>query len=120
MEGLTAGDFGAQAMSIEPDVSNSEGERGISPQLTIGLPVFNGAATIRDALDALLGQTYRDFILIISDNRSGDGTAEICREYAARDARIRFIQQPENLGPAMNFRYVLFEARTSLLHVGCR
>ena len=112
MEGLTGVGYDAQTKSIEADLSISGKEKGIPPQLTIGLPVFNGAATIRDALDTLLGQTYRHFILVISDNRSSDGTVDICREYAARDARIRFIQQPENLGPAMNFRYVLFEART--------
>jgi glycosyltransferase involved in cell wall biosynthesis len=38
--------------------------------LTIGMPVYNGACTIRAALDSLLGQTYRDFTLVISDNLS--------------------------------------------------
>jgi O-antigen biosynthesis protein len=82
------------------------------PELTIGMPVYNGAATIRAALDSLLAQTFQNFVLIVSDNTSTDRTEEICREYASRDPRIRYVRQPKNLGPANNFRFVLFEATT--------
>lgn len=81
-------------------------------RLTIGMPVYNGAATINAALDSLLAQTFTDFDLIISDNGSTDGTQAICESYAARDSRVRYVRQSENLGPAMNFRFVLFEAQT--------
>jgi glycosyltransferase involved in cell wall biosynthesis len=69
--------------------------------------VYNGAATIRRALDSLLTQSYTDFELIISDNASTDGTSEICAEYAARDSRIRYVRQPENCGAVRNFKFVL-------------
>jgi glycosyltransferase involved in cell wall biosynthesis len=52
-----------------------------APRLSIGLPVYNGEEYLAESLDALLGQTYTDFELIISDNASTDGTAEICRRY---------------------------------------
>jgi GT2 family glycosyltransferase len=74
------------------------------------MPVYNGAAIIRAALDSLLAQTFQNFVLIVSDNNSSDSTEEICREYASRDSRIRYVRQPKNLGPAKNFRFVLFEA----------
>ena len=45
------------------------------------------------ALDSLLGQTLGDLEIIVSDNASTDRTAEICKDYAARDARIRYIRQ---------------------------
>src|SRR5947209_6101570 len=80
--------------------------------VTIGMPVYNAASTIRATLDSLLAQTYRDFLLIISDNASSDNTEEICREYTAHDRRIRYVRQATNLGGAMNFRSVLFEACT--------
>lgn len=83
-------------------------------QLTIGMPVYNGVTTIRAALDSLLAQTFEDFAIVISDNGSCDGTEAICREYEAYDKRIRYVRQPSNLGAAMNFRFVLFEARTPL------
>jgi len=53
------------------------------------MPVYNGERYLKAALDSVLAQTFRDFELIISDNASTDATEEICREYAARDPRIR-------------------------------
>lgn len=81
------------------------------PRVSIGMPVFNGEQFIRSALDSLLGQSFHDFELIISDNASTDGTERICCEYAARDQRINYVRQPTNLGAAANFKFVLDEAR---------
>ena len=82
------------------------------PRVTIGMPVYNGERLIRKAIEALLNQTFRDFILVISDNASTDATGEICIEYAKLDARIRYIRQPQNRGAAFNFRFVFNHART--------
>ena len=81
-------------------------------RLTIGLPVYNGAATLASALDSLLAQTLTDFEIVISDNGSNDETPEICARYAVRDPRIRYTRQATVLAPSMNFRFVLFEANT--------
>ena len=50
-------------------------------RLTIGLPVYNGENFLTESLESLLGQTYDDFELIISDNASTDRTADICKQY---------------------------------------
>jgi glycosyltransferase involved in cell wall biosynthesis len=73
-----------------------------APTVSIGLPVYNGERFLRQSLDALLAQTWTDFELIISDNASTDSTPEICSDYAARDPRIRYVRQPENIGAARN------------------
>jgi glycosyltransferase involved in cell wall biosynthesis len=86
----------------------------VTPRLSIGLPVYNGQNFLAQSLEALLGQSYRDFELIISDNASTDGTEEICRRYAAMDSRIRYIRQPRNIGAAPNHDLVLREARGEL------
>ena len=57
----------------------TEGRSSI-PLVSIGLPVRNGERFLAQALDSLLGQTLQDFELIISDNASTDGTADICRD----------------------------------------
>jgi glycosyltransferase involved in cell wall biosynthesis len=80
------------------------------PELTIGMPVYNGEKYIREALDSLLKQSFRDFELIISDNASIDGTQAICQSYLDRDPRIRYVRQPANLGALKNFCFVLQEA----------
>ncbi len=84
------------------------------PRLSIGLPVYNGEEYLSEALEALLGQSYEDFELIISDNASTDGTEEICRRYAAHDPRIRYVRQSRNIGAAPNHNFVFREARGEL------
>jgi glycosyltransferase involved in cell wall biosynthesis len=81
------------------------------PRVSIGMPVYNGQDAVRKALDTLLVQTFSDFELIVSDNASTDATGDICREYAARDRRIQYIRQAENLGAARNFEFVLARAQ---------
>lgn len=76
------------------------------PLVSIGMPVYNGEKFIRAAIDSILSQTYSNFELIISDNNSTDGTAKICREYAARDERIYVHQNSHNEGAARNFNKV--------------
>jgi len=84
------------------------------PRLSIGLPVYNGEEYLTKSLEALLGQTYEDFELIISDNASTDGTADICHRYAKRDSRIRYFRQPRNLGCSPNHNFVFKQARGEL------
>ncbi len=86
-------------------------DMAVVPIISIGMPVFNGAQFIQNALDSLLSQTVTDFELIISDNASTDETENICRKYAEQDSRIRYVRQPRNMGSAFNFKFVLDEAR---------
>ena len=81
------------------------------PTVSIGMPVFNGAQYIREAIDSLLAQTFADFELIISDNASADATQEICEKYAEQDPRIRYVRQSKNIGAIANFKFVLDQAR---------
>jgi glycosyltransferase involved in cell wall biosynthesis len=85
-----------------------------APRLTIGLPVYNGENYLAESLDALLGQSYKDFELIISDNASTDGTADICHRYVREDSRVRYIRQPKNIGLAPNHNVVVEQARGEL------
>ncbi|MDY6949991.1 MAG: glycosyltransferase family 2 protein [Thermodesulfobacteriota bacterium] len=82
------------------------------PQLSIGLPVYNGERFLEEALVSLLGQTFQDFELIISDNASTDGTQEICRETASKDSRIRYYRNDANLGAAWNYNHLFGLARS--------
>ena len=82
-----------------------------TPRVSIGMPVYNAQRYLREALDSLLAQTMGDFEVVMSDNASTDATAEICHEYAARDARFRYHRNPANLGVVANFNRV-FELST--------
>ena len=76
------------------------------PTLSIGLPVYNAERYLTKALDSLLGQDFDDFELIISDNGSSDQTEAICRDFARKDRRIRYVRSDENRGLTWNFRRV--------------
>jgi glycosyltransferase involved in cell wall biosynthesis len=82
-----------------------------TPTVSIGIPVYNGADYLRAALDSILAQTYTDFEIMISDNASEDATPEICQEYMARDARIRYARSDTNRGAAWNYNRVVELAR---------
>ena len=81
-----------------------------TPTVSVGMPVYNGAATLAAAIENVLAQTFADIEVVISDNASRDGTEAICRAFAARDARVRYFRQPETINPTENFKFVLARA----------
>lgn len=76
------------------------------PRVSVGIPVYNCERFVARSIEAILGQSFTDFELVISDNASTDATEQICREYATRDARIRYLRHATNMGGPANFRHV--------------
>jgi chlorobactene glucosyltransferase len=69
------------------------------PLISVLVPARNEEVTIRTCLDSLLRQDYPNFEVLVLDDASTDGTAEIVREIAARDSRVRLIEgEPLRLG----------------------
>src|SRR6187402_1563429 len=83
----------------------------MTPRVTVGIPVYNGAEYLEQAIQSVLAQTFSDFELIICDNASTDATAAIVLDYAARDSRVRYARNRENIGSARNYNR-LFELAT--------
>ena len=74
--------------------------------VTIFLPVYNGANFLRQAIDSVLAQTYTNWTFLIVDNCSTDNTAEICQPYLA-DPRFKYVLNETNLGVHGNFHKAL-------------
>jgi glycosyltransferase involved in cell wall biosynthesis len=85
--------------------------RDIAPEVTIGMPVYNGEQHIVQAVESMLQQTFANFELIVSDNASTDRTQAICQELSARDRRIRYIRQCRNMGAVPNWDFVARSAK---------
>lgn len=83
------------------------------PLVSIGIPTYNRAALIGRAVESALQQNHPNVEVLISDNASTDGTAEICEAWAAREPRVRLMRQPQNLGATANFNAVLGMAHGS-------
>jgi SAM-dependent methyltransferase len=69
-------------------------------RISVFIPVHNGERFLSKTLDAALAQTDTDFEIICVDDASRDGSARILADYAARDARLRVVTTPHNLGSA--------------------
>lgn len=66
------------------------------PKVSIVLPTYNGERYLRQSVDSILAQTYKDWELIIVDDCSTDKTAEIVDMYCESDSRIRIIHNTHN------------------------
>lgn len=75
------------------------------------MPVFNGEKWLSLTIESLLGQSFEDFELVISDNASTDNTQALCHEYAIRDPRVVYSRNKVNIGIANNFNRVLEHSR---------
>lgn len=75
----------------------------MTPLVSVIVPVYNTSAYLRECLDSLLAQTYRELEILCVDDGSTDNSPAILDEYAARDSRIRVIRQANaGQGPARN------------------
>ena len=77
-----------------------------TPRVVIGLPLYNHAADLPEALESLLIQSYTEFRLVCVDDQSTDGTADIVREYVKHDSRITYSRNFKRLGMIGNWRRV--------------
>ena len=77
----------------------------MSPRVTVLMPVFNRERFLDEAIQSVIAQDFADFELLIVDDGSTDGTPEMLRAWAQRDARIVVITSPQNQGipAALNF-----------------
>ena len=82
----------------------------IKPKIIIGMPVYNASKFLDNSITSLLNQSYKNFILIISDNGSTDDTKLICEKFLNKDKRIQYINHKTNRGYAWNFNFVLNQA----------
>lgn len=69
----------------------------MSDLISIVLPIYNGEKYMRESIDSIISQTYQNWELLILDDCSSDNTSEIAKEYAAKDNRIQYYSNEENL-----------------------
>jgi glycosyltransferase involved in cell wall biosynthesis len=85
----------------------------MTPRVTVLMSVYNGARYLREAVDSILAQTWRDFEFLIIDDGSTDASAQILASYD--DARIRIIRNETNVGLTRSLNIGLAAARGALI-----
>ncbi len=74
----------------------------IRPLVSVFIPAYNAEKTIRQAIESVLAQTYPNYRLLILDDASTDGTADIINRYAVH-SQVTIHHHPENLGVTRNW-----------------
>lgn len=80
------------------------------PRVTVCVPVYNTAHYIKQCIESVFAQEFKDWVLLVSDNCSTDGTWEILQRF--RHPQMRLFRQPQNLGPVANWSFLLEKAET--------
>lgn len=80
------------------------------PAVSVITPAWNAAAFLPETIDSVQAQTVTDWEMLIVDDGSTDETAAVVRAYAARDPRIRLLQQA-NAGPSAARNHAMRAAR---------
>jgi len=82
-----------------------------NPVITVLMSAYNAEKYLREAIESILNQTFKDFEFIIINDCSTDKTKKIIEEYANKDARIKLINNATNLGLTKSLNIGLEEAR---------
>ena len=75
-----------------------DAEQDPAPNVAVIMPVHNAGRFLRECMDSVLGQTFRDFILLVCDDGSDDDSLAILEEYAARDKRVHILKNEKKQG----------------------
>jgi glycosyl transferase family 2 len=84
-----------------------------TPRVTVLLPVYDGREHLAAAIESILGQSFRDFELLVIDDGSSDGSADVIA--ACRDSRVRCVRNERNLGLVASLNRGLELARGELV-----
>lgn len=91
------------AVSSEPPASfassASSAQSDDQPLVSVIMPAWNSARTLKASVNSILKQTWRHLELIIVDDASEDDTWRVMQELANQDSRIRIIRNDVNVGP---------------------
>lgn len=94
------------------------------PLISIGIPTYNSAATIRNTIESILRQTYTNLEINVVDDKSKDNTLEIVKQIQneclqSGDGRIRIYENEKNLGMSGNWTKCLSVARGEFVKLIC-
>ncbi len=85
----------------------------IEPKITVILPAYNAQDYIKEAIDSILNQTFRNFVLLIIDDASQDKTEAIIKSYS--DERIVYLKNEINSGIAATLNRGIQNAKTEYI-----
>jgi glycosyltransferase involved in cell wall biosynthesis len=79
----------------------------MTPRTILGMTLYNNARHLREATDSILGQSHRDFVLLMLDDGSTSDVESIAREYEQRDHRVRYFRHQQRRGMVPTWKEVV-------------
>lgn len=79
------------------------------PAVSVLMPVFNAEGYVKEAIDSILNQTFKDFELIVLNDASTDSSKEVI--LSVQDSRIRYVENEQNKGLSFSRNRLLGEAK---------
>lgn len=89
----------------------------MAPQITAILPTFRRPQFLKQAIESILDQTCKDFLIWVFDNASEDETEEVVNAFSKKDPRVHYFCHKKNIGMQSNFRFALQRVRTPFVSI---
>src|SRR5919109_990108 len=87
------------------------------PLVSVGIPTYNAERYLRESIESVLAQTFKNFELIIIDDASNDQTWDIAQAYAHKDPRVSAVRNSKTLGLVANFNRCIELTRSRYVYV---
>jgi teichuronic acid biosynthesis glycosyltransferase TuaG len=86
-----------------------------NPLVSVLIPSYNSSKFIKDTLDSVVKQTYKNLEIVVSDDASSDDTLNIVKKYKDKDSRIEIIHREINLGITLNMNDAIKRCKGNIL-----
>lgn len=93
------------------------GQISPAPRVSVAIAAYNHAPFVRECIESVRAQTFTDWEIVVTDDGSSDGTAEILRELAATDPRVRFHGFAANQGACVAINDAITRARGEFIAI---
>jgi hypothetical protein len=93
------------------------GQISPAPRVSVAIAAYNHAPFVRECIESVQAQTFTDWEIVVTDDGSSDGTAEILRELAATDPRVRFQGFAANQGACVAINDAISRARGEFIAI---
>ena len=79
----------------------------MTPRTVLGMTLYNNAKHLREATESILGQSHRDFALVMLDDASSDDTERIARGFEEHEDRVRYFRHARRQGMVATWKEVV-------------
>jgi glycosyltransferase involved in cell wall biosynthesis len=85
------------------------------PLVSVIMSVYNGEKYLKECIESILNQTYKNFEFLIIDDNSKDNSYNILKEYAEKEPKIKLFKNDQNMGLTKNLNFLILKSKGEYL-----